>query len=57
MAGGIAVTRVPRLRHLLRHLCKEGFEHHVAMVRGSYAAVVAEAARYLGWQLYEHDQG
>jgi L-fucose isomerase-like protein len=55
MAGGIAVTHVPRLRALLRHLCREGFEHHVAMVRGSHAGVVAEAVRYLGWELYEHD--
>jgi L-fucose isomerase-like protein len=57
MAGGIAVTRVPRLRQLLGHLCREGFEHHVAMVRGSWADVVAEAARYLGWQLYHHEAG
>jgi L-fucose isomerase-like protein len=55
MAGGIAVTQVPRLRALLRHLCREGFEHHVAMVRGNHAGVVAEAVRYLGWELYEHD--
>jgi L-fucose isomerase-like protein len=55
MAGGIAVTQVPRLRALLRHLCQEGFEHHVAMVRGRCAPVVAEAARYLEWQMYEHD--
>ncbi len=56
MAGGIAVTQVPRLRALLQLLCREGFEHHVAMVRGRWAPVVAEAARYLGWQLYEHDR-
>jgi L-fucose isomerase-like protein len=55
MAGGIAVTHVQRLRGLLRHLCREGFEHHVAMVRGTHAGVVAEAVRYLGWELYEHD--
>jgi L-fucose isomerase-like protein len=55
MDGGIAVTEVPRLRPLLAHLCREGFEHHVAMVRGHHAAVVDEAvSRYLGWQLYHH---
>ena len=55
MDGGIAVTRIPRLRALLGHLCREGFEHHVAMVRGHFAPVVDEAvSRYLGWELYHH---
>jgi len=55
MDGGIAVTRVPRLRELLGHLCRNGFEHHVAMVRGHHAAAVEEAAsRYLGWETYHH---
>ncbi|WP_437757425.1 L-fucose/L-arabinose isomerase family protein [Sorangium sp. So ce1389] len=54
MAGGIAVTRVRRLRRLLAHLCREGFEHHVAMVRGSWAGALAEATRYLGWNMYQH---
>jgi L-fucose isomerase-like protein len=50
MDGGIAVTRVPKLRKLLGHLCREGFEHHVAMVRGHVAGAVDEAvSRYLGW--------
>jgi L-fucose isomerase-like protein len=56
MDGGIAVTRVPKLRKLLGHLCREGFEHHVAMVRGQHAAAVDEAvSRYLGWELYHHE--
>lgn len=55
MDGGIAVTEVPRLRDLLAFICRNGFEHHVAMVRGSYAEVVDEAVdRYLGWSLYHH---
>lgn len=54
MAGGIAVCRVPQLRKLLGHLCREGYEHHVAMVRGSWASAVEEAVRYLGWDLYHH---
>jgi L-fucose isomerase-like protein len=60
MDGGIAVAEVPRLRKLLRHLCREGFEHHVSMVRGHVAAAVEEAvSRYLGWELYHHqaDEG
>ena len=55
MDGGIAVTEIPRLRDLLRFITRQGFEHHVAMVRGSYADVVDEAtSRYLGWSVYHH---
>lgn len=55
MDGGIAVTRVPDLRRLLRFVTRNGFEHHVAMVRGTHADVVAEAVtRYLGWPIYHH---
>lgn len=56
MDGGIAVTRVPRLRELMRFVTQNGFEHHVAMVRGNHADVVNEAVtRYLGWPLYAHN--
>ncbi len=56
MDGGIAVTDVPRLRDLLRFITRNGFEHHVAMVRGHHAQVVDEAvSRYLGWQNYHHE--
>lgn len=55
MDGGIAVTEIPNLRDLLRYITRHGFEHHVAMVRGSYAGVVDEAtSRYLGWSVYHH---
>jgi L-fucose isomerase-like protein len=56
MDGGIAVTEVRRLRPLLGFIARNGFEHHVAMVRGHHADIVAEAAtRYLGWPLYRHE--
>ena len=55
MDGGIAVTRVENLRRLLRFVTQNGFEDHVAMVRGHHAEVVAEAVtRYLGWPIYHH---
>jgi L-fucose isomerase-like protein len=55
MDGGIAVCRVNNLNTLLRHLTRNGFEHHVAMSRGSSADVLEEAVgRYLGWDLYRH---
>ncbi|RYH09402.1 L-fucose/L-arabinose isomerase family protein [Tropicimonas sp. IMCC6043] len=56
MDGGIAVTRVNRLRELLGFVARNGFEHHVAMVRGHHADVVNEAiTRYLRWPIYHHD--
>ena len=55
MDGGIAVTHVARLRPLLGFIAQNGFEHHVAMVRGHHAAVVNEAVtRYLDWPTYLH---
>ena len=55
MDGGIAVCRVNNLNTLLRHLTRNGFEHHVAMNRGTSAGIIEEAVdRYLGWELYRH---
>ena len=50
-----SVSRVGRLRDLMGFVTRNGFEHHVAMVRGNHAAVVDEAVnRYLGWPIYHH---
>ncbi|MCE5184867.1 MAG: hypothetical protein LLF76_01935 [Planctomycetaceae bacterium] len=55
MDGGIAVCQVNDLRQLLGHVCRNGFEHHVAMTRGQCAEVLNEAiTKYLGWKLYYH---
>ncbi|WP_237151862.1 L-fucose/L-arabinose isomerase family protein [Oryzibacter oryziterrae] len=55
MDGGIAVTRVPGLRELMRFVTQNGFEHHVAMVRGTHAEIVKEAVyRYMKWPMYHH---
>lgn len=55
MDGGIAVVKVPKLRELLQYICKQGFEHHVAMSRGCTAAVIEEALQnYLGWDIFVH---
>lgn len=57
MDGGIAVTTVPNLRSLLSFISRNGFEHHVAMVRGTHAAIVEEAVvNYLDWPLYRHER-
>ncbi|MBN1642200.1 MAG: fucose isomerase [Anaerolineae bacterium] len=53
--GGSAVLRVAGLQTLLDYLCKNGFEHHVAVARGHYAYVLEEAIQfYLDWDLYVH---
>ena len=54
--GNRAVAEVPKLQKLLRHVCQEGFEHHVVMNASSTAGVLAEAfGRYLGWEVYHHE--
>lgn len=53
--GGSAVCRVNNLQQMMKYVCKNGFEHHVAMVRGHYADVLNEAiSTYLGWEIYYH---
>ena len=55
MDGGIAVTEIPNLQTLMKYMCKNGFEHHVAMVRGHVAEILEEAiGNYLGWDIYHH---
>ncbi|TVR61526.1 MAG: fucose isomerase [Spirochaetaceae bacterium] len=54
--GGVAVCRVPGLRELLRFITKNGFEHHIAMVRGRWNGILREAIEtYLDWELYVHE--
>ena len=53
--GTRAVVEIPGLPRLLRHICRNGFEHHVAM----NAALVADAVEgafetYMGWPVYRH---
>jgi len=56
MDGCIAVAQVDELQKLMKYMCKNGFEHHVAMVRGEVASVIEESIEsYLGWELYRHN--
>lgn len=56
MDGCIAVTKVNNLQALMKHICKNGFEHHVAMVRNDVKEILNEAIEnYLGWNLYVHE--
>lgn len=54
--GGPAVCKVPDLQKLMNYLCRNGFEHHVAMNRSLSARVLEEAfGNYLGWNVYKHN--
>jgi L-fucose isomerase-like protein len=54
--GGVGVCEVPRLQALLDFLCRDGFEHHVAMSRSDCADALQEAfGKYLGWDVYNHN--
>ncbi len=55
MDGGIAVCEIPNLQNLMKYMCKNGFEHHVAMVRGHVEEILEEAiGNYMGWDIYIH---
>ncbi len=53
--GGAGVVKIARLQELLRHICTNGFEHHVAGNMTLVADAVHEATtRYMGWDVYRH---
>jgi L-fucose isomerase-like protein len=53
--GGAGVVEIPEMQKLLRYICLNGYEHHVAANFSSVASAVREAAQnYLGWQTYHH---
>jgi L-fucose isomerase-like protein len=55
--GGVAACHVPGLQNLLRHIARNGFEHHVCFVRGHYADALEEAlGTYLGAEVYHHQK-
>ncbi len=39
--GGYGVVRIPGLQKLLHYICRNGYEHHVAVNIGHYGAAVA----------------
>jgi L-fucose isomerase-like protein len=55
--GGAGVVEIPQMQRLLRYICENGFEHHVAANFSTVAGMLHEAAiRYLGWETYWHAQ-
>jgi L-fucose isomerase-like protein len=55
--GGAGVAEIPQLQKLLKLICREGFEHHVAANFSDVSGAIHEAAtRYMGWESYLHGQ-
>ncbi len=55
--GGYGVAEIGGLQDLLAHICRAGFEHHVAIARGHVARAVEDAFdTYLEWDVYRHVQ-
>ncbi len=53
--GGKGVVRIPWMQQLLKFICKNGFEHHVAINHSRVASIFHEAINnYLGIETYWH---
>ena len=53
--GGYGVIEVPEFQKLLRFICKNGYEHHVAATKAAVAESIYDAlTTYLGWNIYQH---
>lgn len=53
--GNRAVVQIQNLKGLMKYICKNGFEHHVAMTLDHHAGALEEAfSTYLGWETYRH---
>jgi L-fucose isomerase-like protein len=53
--GGYGVAEIPGLQRLLRYICVNGYEHHVAVNLSQSAGVLHEAfVNYLGFETYHH---
>jgi L-fucose isomerase-like protein len=54
--GGYGVVNIPNLQKLLRYICENGFEHHVAINLSQVSGAVDEAlTKYLNWSVYHHE--
>jgi L-fucose isomerase-like protein len=53
--GGYGVIKIPRFQDLLKHICTNGLEHHVAATRAPVAEAIEDALKtYLSWDVYHH---
>lgn len=53
--GGVANCHVDNLQELMKHICKNGYEHHVCFVHGKVADILEEALdTYMNVEVYRH---
>ncbi len=53
--GGAGVVEIPEMQKLLKFICENGYEHHVAANFAKVSNAVAEAmGKYLKWDFYNH---
>jgi len=53
--GGYGVVRVPGLQRLMQYVCKNGYEHHVAVNLSHYGSAVVDAlGNYRRWDVHHH---
>jgi len=53
--GGYGVVQVMDFQRLLRHICENGYEHHVSVNPAHVGLALNEAmTKYLGWSVYRH---
>lgn len=53
--GSRAVVTIPGLQDLLKYICNNGFEHHVAITTNRVSSILSESlSNYLHWDLYKH---
>lgn len=54
--GGPGVVEIKGMQKLMKYICQNGFEHHVAMNRSHTAEILKEAfEKYMGWEVYHHE--
>jgi len=54
--GNRAVVHTPGLQKLLAYICRNGFEHHVAMTDKHVSSIITESMEnYLKWEVYKHE--
>jgi len=53
--GGVGVAKIDNLQDLLRLICENGFEHHVAINLSDSSEAIHEAlVKYKNWDIYLH---
>jgi L-fucose isomerase-like protein len=54
--GGYGVLQIPNMQRLMKYICNNGFEHHIALNISQTADAISEALNtYLKWDLYLHE--